>query len=569
MNLNAIRIHAPHFYVPRKILNIMKITTLLLLITVMTVSAATYAQKINLHEKKASLEQVLEKIRIQSGYDLIYSDIMLDKSIPVTINLKDATLDEALQASLEGQPLSYQIQDGTVVFRVKQPGILDKMKSALNLDKIDVRGMVIDENNQRLTGATVLVKGTGNVTTTDQFGLFILKGVDPNATIVITFIGYDKTELPATSDMGRIKLSIASSPLDEVKVIAYGQTTQRLSVGNVASVSAKDIEKQPVGNPLLALEGRVPGLFITPSNGLPGSGVTVRIQGQNSIVNGSDPLYVIDGVPYSSQTLATTIAGPLGRSSGGPGSGGGSNPMNFVNPSDIESISILKDADATSIYGSRAANGAILIITKKGKGGQTKVNFDIQNGIGQVSHFLDLMNTQQYLQMRHEALNNDGASITPFTYDLNGSWDTTRYTSWQKTLIGNTAHYANYNVSVSGGNDNTQYLVGSTFHRETSVFPGDFADQKGSLHFSLNTASSNQKFKMQLTGSYLFDDNQLPNTDLTATALGLAPDAPPLFKSDGTLNWQLNSSGTAIWSNPLAPTRYQTYQNKTYNLAWI
>src|SRR5262249_29813513 len=145
----------------------------------------------------------------------------------------------------------------------------------------------------------------------------------------------------------------------------------------------------------------------------------------------------------------------------------------------------------------RAANGAILITTKKGKAGAARVEFNLQQGWGKVSHFLKLMNTQQYLQMRHEALKNDGIAAPSATdYDINGTWDTTRYTDWQKVFWGGTAHYADYSVSVSGGSANTQYLVSSSYHKETTVFPGSFNDQKGSLHFNLNTVSDNQKFRL-------------------------------------------------------------------------
>ena len=163
------------------------------------------------------------------------------------------------------------------------------------------------------------------------------------------------------------------------------------------------------------MEGNAPGLSVIQNTGVAGGGVTVRIQGQNSLVMGNDPLFVIDGVPFTSQLLPN-ISGPLGilgsNGSSNPNTQtGGGSPFNFINPADIESISILKDADATAIYGSRAANGAILITTKKGKAGKTNVDFNIQQGIGEVTRMLPVLSTPEYLDMRHEALNNDG--LTP------------------------------------------------------------------------------------------------------------------------------------------------------------
>ncbi len=169
----------------------------------------------------------------------------------------------------------------------------------------------------------------------------------------------------------------------------------------MGTVTSEQISRQPVSNPLVALQGLVPGLQISQVNGLPGAKVNVSVQGNNSIFNGNDPLYVIDGVPFMAQLPPTTLANneniittPLW----------GGSPLNYINPSDIERIDILKDADATAIYGSRAANGAILITTKKGKIGKNKIHFDMRQGITKVANRLDLMNTSQYLMMRRRPL---------------------------------------------------------------------------------------------------------------------------------------------------------------------
>ena len=354
-----------------------------------------------------------------------------------------------------------------------------------------------------------------------------------------------------------------------MQVIAYGTTTQRISTGDVTTVTAKEIEKQPVGNPLLALEGTVPGLFIVQNTGVAGGGITVRIQGQNSLTMGNDPLFVVDGVPFTSQLL-TNISGPLGilgsnGSTNGNTQYGGGSPFSFINPADIESISVLKDADATAIYGSRAANGAILITTKKGSVGKTKVDFNLQQGVGKISRMLSVLNTKQYLNMRNEALQNDGLSPNPNTdYDLT-FWDTTRNTNWQKVLLGGTAQYTDAQASVSGGTTNTTFLVGGGYHRETSVFPGHLSDQKGFAHFNINNTSANQRFKLTLSGFYTLDDNHLISQDLTTTAINLSPDAPALYNTNGTLNWQVLPNGNSSWFNPLSYLN-QTYDTRTSTL---
>lgn len=181
---------------------------------------------------------------------------------------------------------------------------------------------------------------------------------------------------------------------------------------------------------------------------------------------------------------------------------------------------------------------------------------------------MDLLNTEQYLEMRREAIKNDNAAISSTDYDINGFWDTKMYTDWQKKLLGGTAKYTNLNATLSGGNQSAQYLIGTTYRKESSVFPGDFVNQSGGVHFNINSASANQKFKLQFSGNYLINNNDLPGIDLTQTALELPPNAPTLYNPDGSLNWAPNAAGTTTWPNdrnPLAYT-YNTFQDKTSNL---
>jgi len=536
-----------------------------MLMALMQVSASTLAQKVTLSDKNTSLSTVFDQISSQTGFDFAYTGTILNKAKLVTIEVKNEDLSIVLKQIFDGQPLDYTIEDKSVVVSAKDPSLLEKLKSALNLDKIEVTGKVVDETGQPLSGATVIVKGTNNSTITDGKGIFTLKNVDPNALIDITYIGFDKKEISSAENLGVIKLTTASDKLDEVQVIAYGETTDRLNTGDVTTVSAKTIGEQPVSNPLLALEGEVPGLMITQSTGYSGSGVFVQIRGQSSIASGNDPFYVIDGVPYSSELLPNlgTILGNSKPTSGSGASFG--NPLSFINPDDIESISVLKDADATSIYGSRAANGAIIITTKKGKAGDTKVDVNLHDGWGEVADMLPVMNTQQYLQMRNGAFQLDGSTPQSTDYDVNGFWNQNSNTNWQKVLIGGTDHYQDYNGTISGGSANTQFLVGTTYHRETAVIPGDFADIKGGIHFSITNSSVNQKFHLTLTGSYLSDNNQLPQTDLTQYAVELPPDAPSLYNKDGSLNWMPNTAGTSTWTNPLAYT-LGTYSDQVNNL---
>ena len=545
-----------------KILLVMRLTTLILITTMMTVSAASLAQKVTLNEKNATLKQTLLDIRKQTSYDFVLTDELLNTARQVSINIKNTDLKTALDQIFSDQPLTFTIDEKIIIIKEKQASFIDKIKAFIAAS--DVTGRITDENNQPLSGATIGEKGTSNSTTSDANGFFTLKQVQPNATLVISYIGYDKREIAATPNVGAVKLTVATSKLDEVKVIAYGQTTERLSTGNVSSVSAKDIENHPVTNPLLALQGQVPGLYITQGTGLPGTAVNVTIQGQNSIGFGNNPYYVVDGVPYF-QLLLPNSGIVLGNSGDGPNQQNG-NPLSFINPSDIESISVLKDAEATAIYGSRAANGAILITTKKGRAGVTRFDGDVQTGWSKDTRRLNLLNTAQYLAIRNQALVNDNKTAPSGNqFDINGTWDQTRYTDWQKELVGGTAKYTDAHANLSGGNSNTQFLIGTTYHRETTVFPGDFADQKAGMHVNLNNSSANNKFHIEFITNFQYDDNRLPSSDPTRS-ITLAPDAPPLRNSAGGINWAPNSNGGTTFSNPLGPMSV-TYDTKTNMLA--
>jgi len=554
----------------KKLLLIMKLTTFFILIACLQVHAKGYSQQVTLSEKNTPLQKVLKGIEAQTGYVFFYEKAILEKAKPVTINVQNAKLEEVLEECFRNQPLIYSIVGTTIVLKPKPSttGVFQPADSPVNNEPpgIDVSGKVTDTDGKPLEGASVTVKGTKIASRTDAVGVFILKGIDENATLEISYAEYETVILKVNK---RTSISIALKQeigkLGEV-IINKGYYTekQRNTVGNVTTVTAKDIEKQPVQNPLLALQGRVPGLEVTQLTGMNGGAVQIRIQGRNSITQGLDPLIVIDGVPFPTALTGSNLEAVTRFGS----------PLNYINPNDIESIDVLKDADATSIYGSRAANGAILITTKKGKAGKMKASLNFQQGWGKVSRRVDMMNTQQYVSMRLEALRNSNqiassnpSAIAPFVYapDLT-IWDTTRYTDWQNVLIGGTAKYTNANLSLSGGSQAVQYLIGGTYNRTTTVFPGDFDDQKASFHFSINSKSLDQRLKLQFTGNYMYDNNHLPGSDYTQLAITLAPDAPSIYKPDGTFNWAPNAAGSSTWENPLATLANTDFKNATNNL---
>jgi TonB-linked SusC/RagA family outer membrane protein len=544
-----------HRTIEKTLLRAMKISAVLLFAGLSTMAARTEGQTVTLDLKDAPIQKVLKEASKQTGISIIYNESLFKDFSPVTIKVKDVTIQQVLEECLKNQPFTYSFEGNLIVINKKQP-TASAIELQIEPPPMDIHGHVTDSLGHPLAGASITVKGMRTGTSTDANGDFILSGVKDNAALIISYTGYTNREYRIKGQtFFTIVLDRKNSPLDQVQVIAYGTTTQRLATGDVNVVTAKTIEQQPVSNPLAALEGEVPGLFITQATGVPGGSFNIQIRGQNSIANGNDPFYVIDGVPYSS-----TLLNNLGFSALGSGSNGTSgNPLSYINPSDIESISILKDADATAIYGSRAANGAILITTKKGKAGGTRLDVNVYSGIGKVPLNVNWLNTPQYLQIRNEAFKNDG--IVP---DNNSApdllvWDTTRYTNWQKTLIGGTAHYNDAQISLSGGSANTQYLFGGGYHSESTVFPTDAADKKASLHINITNTSMDQKFKLFFSGNYVVDNSSLPSGDMSYY-LQTPPDAPNPFNPDGSLNFS-----NSTYSNPYAQLK-QIYKSQTNNL---
>jgi len=531
----------------------MKLTTILLIVSILQVSASSFAQKVTISQNNMSLEQVFKQIRTQSGYKILIDVDLLKSTKTVSLDVKDVTAEEAIALALKNQGLEYEMKDGMILIKKKESTFLERL--ADRWTSIDISGRVVDADGRGLPGASVSVKG--KAVSTDANGNFYMKGVDEDAVLVVSFIGYVSKEVKAAKELGDVVLELSTSKLDEVQVIAYGTTTRRLSTSNINTIKADEVGNQPVSNLLLALQGRVPGVQINQTSGISGGSVNVNVQGRNSIRSGNEAFYVIDGVPYQPQNLYSGIGSVF------PGTG---STLGFINPSDIESVDFLKDADATAIYGARAANGAILITTKKGKSGNTKVDLNIQNGWGEVTRKLNLLNTDQYLAIRREAFkNNNNAPFRPTDYDVNGTWDQNRYTDWHDKLVGGTAHFANMTASISGGNTQTQFSAGAGYNRQTTVFPGDFADVKANIHTALNHISNNQKFTFNLSTSYQNDVNKLPAGDLTPYVISTLPNAPAMYDSAGNINWEIINNKVTYINNPASPL-LQKYNVKTSNL---
>lgn len=428
------------------------------------------------------------------------------------------------------------------------------LESTIQQQTILITGTVKDANGV-MPGVTISVKGKTTVSLTDSSGEFTINA-EPTDILVFSFIGYKTLEMPIGGQTTfNVILAEAEEYLQEVTVNAgYYKVKDKERTGSIAKITSKDIETQPVSNVLATMQGRMAGVNITQTTGVPGGAFDVQIRGLNSVrAAGNNPLYIIDGVPYSSDPIGTGINSAVLPKA--------PNPLNSINPEQVESIEVLKDADATAIYGSRGANGVILITTKKGKTGATQFKARLSTGVGSVTRSINLLNTEQYLAMREEAFLNDGFETLPDeAYDVNGTWSRNRNTDWQKELFGGTAYITDAQLSMSGGSAQTQFLVGGSINKQTTVYAGDFAYKKSNLHLNIRHTSQDQKFKASFSAGYTLQDNNQPRVDIMTEALQLAPNAPELRDANGALNWE-----NSTWENPLRHYEGE-YKATTYDL---
>ncbi len=528
-----------------KILRTMKLIAILMLATALQVSANGFSQKVTLHLKDASIEQMLKEIKKQTGFLYFYKAEELRKSGKISLSVTNADIKEALNQGLENTRFTFTIVNETIVLQLRN--VIPAVTPAPVIVAFDVSGKVTDKSGIPLSGANVKVRGTRMGTTTNENGDFTLKNISETAVLEISFVGYKMQVIEVNNRANiSITLQLADNKLDETVVIAYGKTSKRLSTGSVSSVTADVIDRQPVSDPLAALQGRVSGLMITSTNGMPGSSFQVRIRGENSMKQGNDPLYIIDGVPF--------ISSPLNNFDGANGS---LSPLNSINPNDIENISVLKDADATAIYGSRGANGVILITTKKALNGQNKFSFNINKGVSKLARKYDFLSTEQYVQYRKDAFAYDNVIPTAANAPDLMLWDQNTNNNWQDLIIGHAAELTSAQASFAGGTAQTNFLLSGNYRKDGTVNLGNKSFTKVGGLLSVSHSSKDRKFGLSATVNYSADDNNTIATDLSQY-VNLAPNMPK-YNPDGTIYWYGNVQ------NPLAYLE-RTYETKTNNL---
>lgn len=470
----------------KKLLLIMKMMLAFTLFFSFNLSAAGYGQqKINIKAKRVEVSQVFTSIEKQTSYRFLYNNDLSELKNAVSINAKNATLAEVLPLLLSGTTLTYQVMDNNLIVIKEDPAIAKD---------VIVTGQVLDNNGAPVAGVSVLVKGTTIGTTTNADGNFTINVPNANSVLIFSSVGFNEQEYPLNGQTTITVAMLASQQvMDQVVVIGYGTATKKDLTGSIATVKSEEITKQPAMSAMQSIQGKVAGLNIVASD-QPGAAPNVIIRGLGTALGGRNPLYVVDGMPVSDITN--------------------------INPTDIESMDVLKDASSASIYGLRAANGVVIVTTKKGKSGFSKINFDSYAGVKNILNRVKMADASQYTTYVNENLK-----------ALNSKWSLAanqpNNTDWYGELI-NPGYIINNAISLSGGSDRVDYFLSANNFIDKGILEGS--------KFTRNTIRNNNTYK--------FFNNRLRfNQTLNLTFTEATP------KPNGAFN-------DAYRQSPLVPVKY-------------
>lgn len=530
----------------------MRLAVLLLITAVFQVQAGTYAQKVSLNEKNSSLTEVLEKLGAQSGHDFVYGNTLLKTAKPITVKLKDAEFSDALKRVFEGQNFTYTIRNKTVVVYQKENSLLNRISDYFKA--INITGKVSDEKGGAMPGVTVQLKGTSTIVYTNAAGNYSVTVPDENAELVFTFIGFSTKQIKVGNKTTiDVTLKESTNQLEETVIVAYGTQKKRDLTGSVSTISGESLHDLPSTiNLEQALQGRAAGVQVIQETGQPGGATKVRIRGSSSLMGSNQPLYIVDGVPVVAEGNIPDNGNSVNQTLIREGL---SSPLNNLSPNDIESISILKDASATAIYGSRAANGVVIITTKKGSATKGPV-YSFNTSVSfQKAQTLDVLNADQFRELWTEAANNSTSTALVVQQMRNGTYFKDANTNWEKELSPANPLSRILNFSASGGNEKMRYYtsIGATTHEGT--FDNSDFDRKNLLVNLDFQASTNLKFGTSIN---LSNSGQTsPDGTLFAKMYTYRPDLP-VYNPDGTFTF----SDGGVAENPVAMSK-STNINKT------
>ena len=511
-----------------------KMKTLLLLgVLLFGFTVSAQSQKVSLDFKNERVEKVLASIKSQTGMSLVFSDQLVDVNRKVTMQLKDVTLKEALTRLLSGTDLTFEIRNNKIYFiekkAVSQPGSKKKR----------VTGVVKDVMGEPLIGANVVEKGRStNGVITDFNGKFTLE-VDESASLVVSYIGYLAQDIP-TKGKGdfHIILKEDTNTLDEVVVTGYGDFKKATYTGSASVLTTEKLEALPVVSVGQMIESNIPGISVVAgTSSQPGAKTTLRVRGVASMNASTEPLYVLDGVPIPSYDLSNFTS---------MSEAGGMGFIETLNPADIESITVLKDAASASLYGAKGANGVVLITTKKGKEGKLRVNMAAKYGITDFAYtYRPLMGGEERRELIHEGLVNfqldkgvseqEAQQYADANIDQYAKRLPQGYSDWESALF-KTGYQQDYNLSASAGNQNSSFIGSLGYTKQTGVslnsemerFTGrvDASNKYKKVEFGMNASFS-------WTKNVHLPEGKFYGSAIYASKVNLTP-STPIYNEDGT-----------------------------------
>ncbi|HVU56066.1 MAG TPA: SusC/RagA family TonB-linked outer membrane protein [Puia sp.] len=505
-----------------------------------------YSQNVTVEGRDLLIDSVLHHINKTTSVNILFgADLFTGQRM--TLRHRNASVEAVLEDICNGRGITY-IRKGNDINIVRLASPPEPVRS-------QVKGQVVSQDGEPLAGATVWQQEGASATYTNADGYFHLYTTDLGKQLEIRLKGYlPKEAYSDKSGMVEVKMAPLAFNLGEVIVRGYGKTTPGTAIGSFSRMKASEIQVQPVSNVLAAMEGHIPGLFIRQNNGVPASAMGISLRGRNSILWGTDPLIIVDGVPMAGGNGSVSTIG-LGSAQGDVGA----NAFSSIDPTMIASIEVLKDAAATAIYGSRGANGVILVTLKRGIPGGTKWNFDSQWGMSRVTTACRPLTTSQYLAFRKDAIGLDGQPVNTSTLP-ESLWGDKRSTDYSQYIMGNTAIFRDNRIGISGGDTNHVFLVNASSHQESSVFLGRTAYSRLSLYGNYRYLSNSHRLMVQFWTMNSHEGNSLPQEDLSQFRL-LAPNAPSPVDGAGKYVW--SADGVSFLNIPAQALN--TYQANIFN----
>jgi TonB-dependent starch-binding outer membrane protein SusC len=415
-----------------KILLIMKLSVLLMLVFTLNISAIGFGQ-FSFKAEGKTVREVFDIIEQGSNYRFFYNDEFESASKIIDLEVKNKDINQVLDRILEPTDYTYKVfENNLIVISLKE-----NIREFSDLQQKIIRGVVTDENGRPIPGATIVIKGTTRGATTDLNGNYVLEDVPPQSTLVVSFIGYEDQEI-VIGDRAQISISLKEklTALEEVVVIGYGTQRREAVTGSVASIGGDALRNIPSANFSQSIQGRLPGVELSQTSTRPGSTLQIRVRGARSLTASNDPLVVLDGIPFVGS-------------------------ISEINSNDIKSLDILKDASATAIYGSRGANGVILITTNKGQKGQkARITYDGRTSMNKVFAKYPMMDGPEFVALR--------TASGRYTNGLDESDDVN--TDWQDLLYRN-GFQMSHDINLAGGTTNGSYSFGAGYLKDQGVIP--------------------------------------------------------------------------------------------------